>query len=480
MTSGAWRRGAAAFAAISAWIVVACQTSPQPARPRSSPAESSLPGATLVAPERPNDGNAAVRVDANAPAAAATSPTALPPEHRYIAQVAHAVSRLRGWPQLSSLPVDAASSGELSDWLAGELDAQTPQTVARLQDHGLSLLGVLPAQFDSNRAVLGVFANSIQGAYLTSQRRVVLRQGLSPEGIRSILSHEVVHAYQDQLYALGSKLRYRPRNGDAATALHALAEGEACHVELELVRGDLGSNEQDYSDDRFEEQVAAFASNVVLPSVLKRSLVAPYRDGFRFVSYLRRIGHWELVDAVWRRGLTNTAELLHPERWIDARSGLLPRADPKPVTLDRLARLEQQVELLWQETLGEQGLRILLEEIEPAEMAATLAASWRDDTIWLSRSQNGERLGWHLRIDGNAQGLLVEQALRRLLFGKKGQASSCARLTAANVALLAQHHDILVVASGQGVTGAGQRPPISCAKLVTWGRAALPMLSVTR
>ncbi len=441
---------------------------------RSSEAVSTTGLSTVFAPPQDTTSNTPVKL-----AIAPEDSRPLPRESHHYSKAIAIVANLRGWPRLSALAIDEASTEELGLWLATEFEAQMPSSVARLQDHSLSLLGLLPPKFDSSAAVLEFFVDTIPGAYLSTRSRIFLRRGLPPESARVALTHEVVHAYQDQLYALGSKLLYQSSNGDSVAALHALAEGEASHVELEVARSDLGSADGDFSDEQVEKSLTSLSSRVALPNVLRRSLVAPYRDGYRFVSYLRRVGNWELVDAVWRRGLTNTAELLHPERWVDARAGLAPRSHPKPPAELRAAVVAGDSELVWEESLGEQGLRILLEETEPAERAAALASGWHDDTFWLIRSQAGERLAWHLRTESAAQATVLTGALRRLLYGSGKAPSTCLVLDAANVALMAQNRDILVVASGKVDAGFGQRPKLPCAELVGWGRSALPRISVT-
>lgn len=400
-------------------------------------------------------------------------------ERVQLAPAVHQIARLRGWPPPSTLTVDEVAPHELRQWLSAELDEQVPKSVTNLQDHGLSLIGVLPHGFHSSEAVLDAFAETIQGAYLTSRSRIALRRGLVPDDVRSVLSHEVVHAYQDQLYGLGGDLRFRPRHGDTVAALHALAEGEAAHVEREVGRTDLGSDEVNFSDERFEAQLDHVTSNLELPRVVARSLIAPYRDGHRFVSYLRRVGRWELVDAVWRRGVANTAEVLHPERWIDSNLGLAPAPNASLPIASRLPTLQKPAEVIWEEVLGEQGLRILLEEVESPQKAAVLASSWRDDTIWLSRTAAGERLAWHLRADQGSEARALEHALRGLLQRSPRSPSTCVSTAAANVAVMAQNRDILVVASGQVDTGAGPRPRIACRHLLSWGLEALTQLSIS-
>jgi hypothetical protein len=106
--------------------------------------------------------------------------------------------------------------------------------------------------------------------------------------------------------------------------------------------------------------------------VLQRSLTAPYADGLVLVQALRRRGGWPAVDAVWRALPDTTEQLLHLDE-LDARE------PAKPVSAPPNARLGSGFHPALDEVMGEQSLRILLEEWTRRAEAASAAAGWGGD-----------------------------------------------------------------------------------------------------
>jgi hypothetical protein len=393
-------------------------------------------------------------------------------ERDSVTKVLELVASRRGWPEMSVLPVVEGSADELHAWLTAELSAQMPILAAKAQDRSLSLLGLLPDGYDSAAAVLAVFATTVQGVYLSTRGIIVLRRDLSPMDARATLTHEVVHAYEDRLFGLGANLNYQPRQGDRIAACHAMAEGEATRFEVEVARAELGTNGTDFTDEDILRRLNESLSNVELPELVRRSVVAPYSDGYRFVSYLYRTGGWKLVDAVWRRGLADTAELLHPERWVAANGTLSPRPTQHALPKSRYLAVMRGAKLVFEESLGEQGLRILLEQAVPVDRAAELASTWRDDNLFLLRSDNEERLAWLLRAAGPDQARMIGETMRTLVLGTEARGVPCRTRPLGAVAVHVIGPDIVVAAIAQTDTVGGAKPQWGCKRLLEWARSA--------
>jgi len=146
--------------------------------------------------------------------------------------------------------------------------------------------------------------------------------------------------------------------------------------------------------------------------------IAPYTDGLRFVHALRRRGGWAAVDEAWKHPPTTTEQLLHVDKYLahePAESIDLPQ--PPPGAAYRS---------VYEDVLGEQGVRMAWEQWLPRSAAAVAASGWAGDRAVLYRaSTTSEEVGqyalaWRVRFDSGSRsnpGALAQRAFRSLYLG---------------------------------------------------------------
>lgn len=385
----------------------------------------------------------------------------------WVRSVVAQVAKHRHWEPIPAPSIEWATTSNLKGLLEAELDVQLPRAVSRAQDEVWSMLGLLPPGYDSTAASLEALAGSIQGAYLPARGVIALRYGLPAQQLASTVTHEVAHAYADWLYGLRKRLVYRSGEGDRIAALHALAEGDAMRVEVEVARA-AGAT---ISDEDVLYRLGSSGSDLPLPGVLRRAMTSTYVDGYRLVSYLQRTGGWQLVDLVWRRGLESTSELLHPERWVNSNGLEPPRLRVVESSLLERGAVANVSELLFEDCLGEQGLRNLLEEVEPGAAASVLASAWSGDRISLVRQHGATRLVWHLRVRLAEQLGELSNGLRG--FFRRGWVvpAACQRILGGTVALQAQGQDIWVAVGAVSDASGRSGFDAECAELTNWLRS---------
>jgi hypothetical protein len=127
-------------------------------------------------------------------------------------------------------------------------------------------------------------------------------------------------------------------NGDRSIARRALVEGDASLASIAYVR--QGPLDQD-TVQRFTEQVAMIPEELRerhpnVPETVRASLAFQYNTGsvFAAAAYLR--GGWPAVDAAEADPPTSSEQVLHPEKYFDARE------NPRVVTLGGLDELERR------------------------------------------------------------------------------------------------------------------------------------------
>ena len=213
-------------------------------------------------------------------------------------------------------------------------------------------------------------ASTVAGFYDTETRRLVVRGTRLTPFVRQVLVHELTHALDDQHFDLEPDVV----DDEAALAFEALVEGNAVVVESRY----LAALPREEREAARAEEDATFGATVgggsEGPAILAELGVFPSRDGPRLVIALLEAGGRARLDAAFRVPPTSTAEVLHPERFLDG----LRRATVGPVRADG--------RVVDQGVLGELILRLVLAESLSDDRAARAAAGWAGDryVAWTS------------------------------------------------------------------------------------------------
>jgi hypothetical protein len=247
--------------------------------------------------------------------------------------------------------------------------------------------GLLPRGFDLDHALLELCRAYLLGIYDPERQSVLLSNRPSANEERREL-HELVHALQDQHFRVSDRLEWTPGGGDAVAALQSFAEGDASLAEQ--VAG------------LTNETAEPVAPPNAVPRLLLASSAALYADGLLFAEALYQKGGWEAVNSAWRDPPQSTEQLLHlekyarRERWSQLDGATLPGCS----------------ELHW-DTIGEQGLRLVLEEWIHADLARRLAEGWDGDRATIHDCDGSRHLSWELAFDSPSDAREFAEALRR-------------------------------------------------------------------
>jgi hypothetical protein len=383
-----------------------------------------------------------------------------------IASALREASNTRELPALSPVRGVALSRPEMAQHVKATIEREVPEAAVSDEGEMLVALGVAPPGFDYMKATVSLMSAELAGYYEPTEKTMYLASDLDPGERAATLAHELVHALQDQHYDLGKLLEYRQDQSDAQSALHALAEGDATSAMLDRMLASKGAKATDLSDEllgvqvRAAAQFGARASDV--PEILRRSMIAPYVDGILFVHWLRRRGGWAEVDKAWSAPPVSTEQLLHPEKFLSHEAPLVVAV---PVAPDHTWPASEYTDVM-----GEESIRLLLEEWLPRVPALDAASGWGGDRIAVFRSGSHRAMGWHLRYDTVEGAKRVAAALARGVAAQPGKphpASHCVERPAAGPLLVTQRdRDIAVVAGPYNRESAEMLG--TCPQAVTW------------
>lgn len=302
------------------------------------------------------------------------------------------VSRVRGLPFLSDVPVVTLDRDEVIRVLRENTNEEMPPDVLRDEVESLILIGMVPVDYDAVNGVYALLQASLAGFYDDKERRMVLLGDLGADARTETLVHEGVHALQDQHFRLGARLHYKSGQSEATSALHALAEGDATSAAFDATLGSAFEVPEKLFADRMAEAAETISPDT--PGALRSTLISAYTDGFAFVQDLRRRGGFAAVNAAWNDPPTTTEQVLHPEKLFQKEQAVAVRAPATPAILTGAH--------VHEEMLGEQGLRIVLEQWSTRQEAAIAAAGWGGDRYVVARNGDLTFFGWHLVMDTEA------------------------------------------------------------------------------
>ncbi|HEX7177562.1 MAG TPA: hypothetical protein VF240_20050 [Pyrinomonadaceae bacterium] len=290
-------------------------------------------------------------------------------------------SRLRGlaWRgEVGMTPLSAWEFGTRAAELADALGAEDLQTLGRLAVAG----GILPPGTDLAATAVGFTAATAGAFYSPLDRQVIVRAegtGSAAAKKHALLTHEFVHALQDQHFDLLGLLLAKPYNFDRAEAAFALVEGDATVVQRRVEQGDAFARRtleevaraEDARFDSYRREVGW-----LFPALLTETFVFRYRDGARFVETLRRGRPAMGADELFRRPPVSTEQVLHPEKYLAGEA-------PREVSLNVEGLTNDGWRASGSTPLGEIGVRGLLLGRVAAARATRAAAGWGGDLAGL-------------------------------------------------------------------------------------------------
>ena len=263
-------------------------------------------------------------------------------------------------------------------------------SAARLEAERRALVawGLAPADFDLATFYADLYAEQAAAYYDPVAKRMILANWLTPELRRDAVAHELVHTLQDRLLDLDRFLAGRPGHSDEAVARQALVEGEAVALAHELTLRRQGRELASLPDvSELQRAIRASATGPILaraPRYVRTMLTFPYASGLGFVHAVRQRRPWATLSALYQDPPRSSAQILHPERYLDRRE------DPVPITLpDLTVVLPPGAHKVIENELGEIGLAEVLRQFRGE---AADAAGWRGDRYALWSAASGAPL----------------------------------------------------------------------------------------
>ena len=284
--------------------------------------------------------------------------------------------------------VEIRSREQIRSYILHKLDEDLPPAEFASYESAYKHLGLIPDSLDLHRLLVDVLTEQVAGYYDPDSGALFIPADADTATLRTtVISHELVHALQDQYSPIDSVIRQRHQN-DRRSAGEAIFEGQATLGQIRVLMPeqkienlpslwDMGGAVQ-----MQQEQFPNFSH---APLWVKQTLIFPYLAGGDFVKWF-----WTTHPGEQPYGKlmpVSTSQILHPERF-DAH--VLPVRISFPTDGDAPDLVDD---------LGEFETRLVLQQALGSEdQAIALSSGWAGDR-YAVYGPKGEALVWYLVWD---------------------------------------------------------------------------------
>ena len=339
------------------------------------------------------------------------------------------VASIRGLEPKTKVPRKLLTEEELKEIVINEFFADYTPEDAASDTQVLSLLGLLPQDFDLLTFYQDLYSEQIAGYYDDEAKAMFVVKSAGFTGVeRDTYAHEFTHALQDQHFDFKGKLNYTEEScledSERCAAIQSLIEGDATLTEMTWLQ--TYATPQDIIDlQRFYQSYQSPVYDSA-PAYMKLDFMFPYDQGFTFVQSLFGQGGYATINGAFTsQNPLSTEQILHPDRY--------PADTPIPVDLPELANALGSG---WEETdrnvMGEWYTYLILAQGDNAtsrlveSKASAAAEGWGGDTyIVLENAANNEaallvRYVWDTSADASE----AQTAFAQYLALRLGKADS--------------------------------------------------------
>lgn len=281
--------------------------------------------------------------------------------------------------------VEIRTRQQVHDYALHKIDEDIPRAEFAVREAALKHLGLIPDTLDLHALLVNVYTEQIAGFYDPDSAALFIPADADTTSLRFfVISHELVHALQDQYASIDSVMHQRHQN-DRLAAGQAIFEGQATIAQIQILMPEQNIQAMPpLWDSRApvamqQQQMPVFAH---APLWVKETLIFPYLAGGDFVrwfdsTYPGQQPYGKLMPV-------STAQILHPERYA---------AHELPVPI---AFVQGGEPPRYEDDLGEFETRLVLQQALGSEdQAEALSSGWMGDRYAVF-GPHGEALVWYV------------------------------------------------------------------------------------
>lgn len=337
----------------------------------------------------------------------------------YAREVAEALPKIEaavGLKYKTRPRLEERSKDQVRQFLEQQFNESDPASELAGEQSALRVLGLIPDSLQLRPFLLDLLSEQIVGYYDPGTKILYVVKGADPAIASIIVTHELVHALQDQYVNLDSIQKLRG-DADRSAAAHAVIEGQAQYEQLRIMtNNNLGAIPGGW--DGIRESIRTNSAQMPrfsrAPLYIQETLIFPYLSGADFV---KRLAETSPGTQPFARMPESTEQIMHPGAYESN-----PPDHPTTVTLPALRNATK----VYDDVFGEFGARLFLFNHLRDQAAAVRGANgWDGDRLAVVRTPKGEGIVWFTvwdtAVDAGEFADLVKSTITRR-FGNQREA----------------------------------------------------------
>ena len=329
---------------------------------------------------------------------AALAPPVSPQDEEFLQaadEVLAEMSKLISLPILSPLKKSMRSREEIRAYLLQKMKEDKDADKRYADQKTMEKFGLLPKDYPLDQVLVKVLTEQIAGLYDPDSQEFFIADWTSPADERTVMSHELTHALQDQHFHIDKWTDAAKPNDDAELARDAVLEGSAMAAMLDYQLGGKGSirDLDDFDPSLLMGDMDSSPELSKAPKVVQDELLFPYLAGIRFSQHLLKAANgWPGFYKVFDKPPVSTAQIMHPDLYLQ---GVVPAKVELPATKGVVPSDWKKLD---ENDMGEFGVQEILKQFLPKDRSATLAAGWMGDRYAIFENQKNKRTLLEFRI----------------------------------------------------------------------------------
>jgi hypothetical protein len=313
-----------------------------------------------------------------------------------------------GLPFKTPPKLELRSRDQVREFLETQFNEQlTPLELAGVES-AYKRLGLLPDSLDLRGFLLELLTEQVAGYYDPKTKVLYVVEGGSADITSITISHELVHALQDQYFPLDSAQQLKGDN-DRQVALQSVIEGQAMYEQMASMLGgsDFGlrlPGAWDQVRETIRNEQASMPRFANAPVLIQETLLFPYLAGAEFIRQFKsaKPGAAPFVPLA-----ASTEQILHPGKLLDS--------VPDWPTRIELAE-PRGASIVHEDNLGEFETRLFLyQHIGDIGTAAQGAKGWDGDRYQLVQVAGGNGIGWLTVWDSAVEAAEFRDLMERMV-----------------------------------------------------------------
>jgi len=331
------------------------------------------------------------------------------PYGRQVAEAIPLIERGTGLKFKRPPKVEVRSKAQVREFVLAQITKPLAQREMAGQEAAYKLFGLIPDTLNLREYLVTLLEEQIVGYYDPATDVLYVVEGSPDDIVGLTISHELVHALQDQYVDLEAFQNVEGEN-DRQLAAQAVFEGQAVYEQIASMLG--GGNVAvnlpggwDRVRDMIRENQASMPVFGRAPLVIQETLIFPYLSGAEFIRGFksRNPGGTPYEDMP-----VSTEQILHPAAYFGKRD------HPTRVTFGPVRGTKR-----YENTLGEFETRLFLfQHTKDQNDAVRGATGWDGDRYALVDTPAGPALAWITVWDSAIEAGEFREVMQSALEGK--------------------------------------------------------------